>query len=97
MSEVNQSQMVTAGAKALCQHASVIFGVDPEDNWKIYGDTFLEDAHVVLNAAGVADLLESLADLLESVVREHGGHGCEGWPDVIAARAAIVKATGSAA
>lgn len=91
MSEVKQSQLVVSGAKALCQHASVICGVDPEDNWKIYGDTFLEDAHVVLNAAGVADLLEALIDCRRALELANFTQ------ELAVVNAAIVKATRSAA
>jgi hypothetical protein len=35
-----------------------------------------------------------LEELLQSVVQEHASHGCEGWPDVIAARAALLSHKG---
>lgn len=84
--------------------SSAVYSAPPVGSAYTYGThyfSFRDDAEpscadlaLILAAP---ELLEAARDLLASVVREHGAHGCEGWPDVIAARAAIAKATGSAA
>ena len=42
---------ITAGARALCQQMAEACNVDAGDQWKLYADTFKEDAKAVLTAA----------------------------------------------
>ena len=45
------SPRITAAAKALCKKAASELGVSEADNWKHYGDLFIEDAKTAIKAA----------------------------------------------
>lgn len=83
--------MVTAAARALNQCVATSCGIDAEDQWKTYSDDFLNDAQIVLDAAGVPDILAALNQITD-YARKDG--------DIVAqhlggiARAAIAKVTG---
>lgn len=49
-SQPTQEQIV-AGAKALNKRAANMSGVDEIDQWKVFGEEFIEDTRVVLTAA----------------------------------------------
>lgn len=86
--------MVVAAARALCKRGAEQCNVDFEDDWKVYGDSYLEDAEAALQAAAVPELLAALLALVE--MSDSEGLIC--GPRLINdARAAIDKATGGAA
>jgi hypothetical protein len=81
--------MVVAAARELCARESEECGVDNDDNWKMYGETFLMDAKAALDAAGVPQLLEALRNFISDV---------QPWTDserIAIARAAIKAAEGA--
>lgn len=49
-SEWTEAQVSAAG-RALADRSAAECRVDKEDNWKVYGSTFIEDARAVLDAA----------------------------------------------
>lgn len=81
--------MSIAAARALAERSAAQCGVDAEDNWKIYGEDFIADAEAALNAAGAADLLEALCDMVSD-------HADLSDATLQFARSAIAKATGGA-
>lgn len=56
--------MVTAAARALNQCVATSCGIDAEDQWKTYSDDFLNDAQIVLDAAGMPVLVTVLQDVV---------------------------------
>jgi hypothetical protein len=86
--------MVVAAARAICKLNSDSCGVNDDDNWKQYGETFLEDARAALDAAGAFKLRDALKGL------EWACYGVAYIEDeyseqVTKARAAIAKAEGT--
>jgi hypothetical protein len=67
--------MAVAAAKALCKLNSESCEVDNDDNWKLYSETFMEDARTALDAAGAPGLLAALNDLLSAVQSVIGTFG----------------------
>lgn len=57
--------MVVAAAKVLCRRGADLCQVDPDDSWKIYGETYIEDAQAVLEACGALDLLAVAKRMLD--------------------------------
>ena len=53
--------MVVAAARVLAQRAAAQCNVDAEDNWKVYGEDYLQEAEAALNAAGAPELLAALS------------------------------------
>lgn len=93
MTANKHTPMVVAAARALCRRDSDICNVDFDDNWKFYGDGFLMDAQVALESAAAPELLEAAMAFIapfDGIEVVQGG-------DIAKARAAIAKATGSAA
>ena len=41
---------ITAAARALCNRSAEVCNVDPQDNWNLYANEFIEDAKAALNA-----------------------------------------------
>jgi len=81
--------MVVAVARCLNARAAEACGVDAQDQWKFYGDLYIEDAKAALEAADVPGLL---------AVAKHA----QEWTDpesVLGVRLAevIAKATGEKA
>ena len=60
MTANKHTPIVVAAARALCRRDSDICNVDFDDNWKLYGDSFLMDAQVALESAAAPELLEAL-------------------------------------
>jgi len=91
--------MVVAAARALCKRAADECNVDFDDAWKVYGQEHLADAQSALDAAGAPDLLAALQGLDEAYCRagapttQQERH--EDRLRLMAARAAIAKATGT--
>lgn len=50
INEFTEAQIV-AGARCLADRSAAICNVDREDNWKIYGEDFLQDFRLALEAA----------------------------------------------
>lgn len=94
MTAAKHTPMVVAAARALNKRCADACGIDAEDQWKIYGAEFLEDAQFVLDAAGASDLLASLKEADEDFEREGFDKECSYRDHIIAA---IDKATGGAA
>lgn len=59
-----QHPMVVAAARALCKRASDACNVDHDDTWKVYGESFLEDAKAVLEAINALGLQEATRRLV---------------------------------
>jgi len=57
--------LVVASARTANQRLADACGDDAEEQWKIYGEDFLEDANAMLEAAGVPELLEVLSKAKE--------------------------------
>ena len=84
-------RMLHNTARALCKRASEDCGVDFEDNWKLYGESFIADARAALDAAAAPELLAAC---------QSAAQWLQGWAsadrELSVLRAAIEKATGSA-
>ena len=97
------TSMVVAAARALNSRAAEQCNVDPEDQWKVYGEAFLQDAEAALTAAAAPELLKALQGMLEIYgVREWHLRAdstvCRSEVECCdQARAAVAKATGGAA
>jgi hypothetical protein len=70
-----------------------------DDEWIFHSEEYIADAQAALDAAGVPDLLAALEKLVQQVESGYFDHVATDHPNsaVIAARAAIAKATGGAA
>lgn len=104
MSAAKHTPMVVAAARALCKCSAEVCNVDAEDSWKIHGGDFLADAKAALDAAGAPELLDALqvlhdktAELIAHLQATDRLRPCFNFPALDSARAAIAKATGSAA
>ena len=64
------NDMVIKAAKALNKETADQCNVDVEDQWKEYGETFLDYADVILEAVGAPELLETL-EFIECVYRKN--------------------------
>lgn len=100
-SPMARSPMVAAAAREMCRLSSEMCGVDNDDNWKAYGDGFLKEAAMVLDAAGVPRLVIAaqmvLADLNARI--DASRTDCLPTPlfrGIADLHAAIAKATGAA-
>jgi hypothetical protein len=91
--------MVVAAARTLCKRSSEACNVNNDDNWKVYGQDFIEDAQAALDACGASELLEALlttAAMLSACRLIVSDKECrdEMGTQVKAAQALLAKATG---
>lgn len=67
-------EQITAAARALANHNADVCGVNREDNWNIYGDSFVESARIALEAiatpAAVAQAVDA-RDEREALLADH--------------------------
>lgn len=105
MSAAGHTPMVVAAARVLCKRGADECNVDFEDSWKCYGDGYLEDARLALEAAAAPELLEALQELVSAdrwledstlcdMTNQAGKRMDRAWD---AAKAVISKATGAQA
>lgn len=89
--------MVVAASRVLNQRTADESGVDAEDQWKYYSESFKEDAQAMLDAIGAPELLEAL----ESAIAPLELYKAYGWSDrnnvIGKAKASIAKAKGEQA
>lgn len=58
---------ILKAARALSDQVATECGIDPDDNWKTYGDNFLADARTMLNAARTNLSITAVTDEKPSV------------------------------
>jgi hypothetical protein len=90
---------LAAAAKALARQHAEVCNVDFDDLWKLESESFYEDARKVLDAIGHDDLIAVLRALHDDIAEYLRFNNLGGFDNywMRAARAAIAKATGSAA
>lgn len=76
--------MVLAAARKLCENAATACNVDPNDYWKTYSQSFIEDAADVLAAARVVDLIDDLRTAATTLRRYEALHRAKGTEDSLA-------------
>lgn len=88
---------VLAAARALGERFAQATNTNKDDVWAIYAEQLRGDAAAALEAAGMPDLVRALVKLADAVETRKPEH--EGYLVLCAqeARAAVAKATGSAA
>lgn len=90
--------MALAAGRALADRAAVHCSINADDNWKVYGEDFIEDAEFALNAAGAPELLD-IAKRIDALLTGQRWNPEGDAPEALLlrdARAAIKKATGAA-
>lgn len=85
--------MAIAAGRALCKLSSESCNIDFDDNWKFYGEHFIEDADAALEASGARELLTVLEQLTATVSDSLTAGGVV-HPSLAKAREAIAKALG---